>query len=105
MDKPIKIRIHKHPRNGIRTRQKNIRKIRIKRKHNNKKITKHLPKIPTRRPHPMNTHQFKQYCITYIRYSAILKHLNHKNAPYTERYSIIKEMENITEKMKKELKQ
>lgn len=53
----------------------------------------------------MNESKFKQYCITYIRYSAILKHLNHKNAPYTERYSIIKEMENITEKMKMELNQ
>ena len=53
----------------------------------------------------MNESKFKKYCLKYIRYSAILKHLNHKNAPYTERYSIIKEMENITEKMKKELKQ
>ena len=51
----------------------------------------------------MDEAKFKDYCREYVRYSAILEHLNLIDASWGERRQVVRELEKLREKMKKEL--
>ena len=51
----------------------------------------------------MDEVKFKDYCRDYVRYSAILEHLNKIDASWGERRQVVRELEKLRGQMKKEL--
>lgn len=51
----------------------------------------------------MDEVKFKDYCRDYVRYSAILEHLNKIDASWGERRQVVRELERLRELMKNEL--
>ena len=47
--------------------------------------------------------KFKDYCRNYVRYSAILEHLNKIDASWGGRRQVVRELERLRELMKNEL--
>ena len=51
----------------------------------------------------MNENRFKEYCIEYIRYHAILEHLKQTDASIGQRCMVIRKLARIKNKMLQEL--
>lgn len=51
----------------------------------------------------MNDEKFKEYCLEYVRYSAILEHLNSTDASWGQQYEVFRKLDDLKDCMLREL--
>lgn len=51
----------------------------------------------------MNDEKFKEYCLEYVRYSAILEHLKCTDAKWGQQYEVVRKLDELKDCMLREL--